>query len=119
MTVTMESLFPQAGQLEIDVRLSTTVNVTAFSARQKVSGFVADHLSTNMHAGEPSLVVGESIVWRVPVILSLPPTGDRGEIGTLDVDIQSGQIYHSRTLLAEMERRADYLVTRSAPPAGG
>jgi len=62
------------------------VNVTAFSARQKVTGFVADEISTNMHAGEPRLVLSERIIWRVPVILSLPPSGDRGEVCTIDVD---------------------------------
>jgi hypothetical protein len=63
--------------------LSATVNVTAFSARQKVTGFVVDEISTNMHAGEPRLVVGERICWRVPVILSMPPIGDRAKSARL------------------------------------
>jgi hypothetical protein len=48
MNIQVRSLTPQAGQLMIDIRLSATVNVTAFSARQKVTGFVADEISTNM-----------------------------------------------------------------------
>jgi hypothetical protein len=78
MSVEIHNLTPRSGQLAIDIRLSATVNVTAFSARQKVTGFVADEISTNLHGGEPTLVVGERITWRVPVILSLPPAGDRG-----------------------------------------
>ena len=85
MSIEVHSLTPQAGQLAIDVRLSGTVNVTAFSARQKVTTFVADEISTNMHGSEPRLVVGERICWRVPVILSMPPTRDRGEVGAIDV----------------------------------
>ena len=34
MNVKVRSLVPQAGQLAIDIRLSSTINVTAFSARQ-------------------------------------------------------------------------------------
>jgi hypothetical protein len=41
MSVQIESLAPGAGQLTINIQLSATVNVTAFSARQKVTRFVA------------------------------------------------------------------------------
>jgi hypothetical protein len=117
MSVEVHSLTPRAGQLAIDIRLSATVNVTEFSARQKVTSFVADEISTNMHGGEPRLVVGERICWRVPVILSMPPTGDRGEVGTLDVDIETGQLMVTHALIEEIERRAEYLATHPTPPS--
>ena len=116
MSVEVHTLTPQAGQLAIDIRLSATVNVTEFSARQKVTGFVADAISTNMHGGEPRLVVGERICWRVPVILSMPPTGDRGEVGAIDVDIETGQLMITRALIKEIERRAEYLAIHPTPP---
>jgi hypothetical protein len=116
MSVEVHTLTPQSGQLAIDVHLSATVNVTAFSARQKVTGFVADEISTNMHGGEPRLIVGERICWRVPVILSMPPTGDRGEVGVIDVDIETGQLMVTQALVEEIERRAEYLATHPTPP---
>jgi hypothetical protein len=91
------------------------VNVTAFSARQKVTGFVADEISTNMHGGEPRLIVAERICWRVPVILSMPPSGDRGEVGEIDVDIETGQLMVTRALIEEIERRAECLAAHPAP----
>lgn len=109
MSVEVHTLTPRAGQLAIDVHLSATVNVTAFSAQQKVTGFVADEVSTNMHGGEPRLVVSERIYWRVPVIFSMPPTGDRGEVGTIDVDVETGQLMTTRALIEEIEHRAEYL----------
>jgi hypothetical protein len=115
MNVEVHSLMPQAGQLAIDIRLSATVNVTAFSARQKVTGFVADEISTNMHGGEPRLIVGERIYWRVPVVLSMPPSGDRGEVGTINVDVETGQLAVTRALIEEIERRAEYLAAHPAP----
>jgi hypothetical protein len=114
MGIKVESLASQSGQLSINIQLSATVNVTAFSARQKVAGFVADEISTNMHAGEPTLVVGERICWRVPIILSMPPVGDRGEVGAIDVDVATGQLQVTPELLREIEQRAEYLATRSA-----
>jgi hypothetical protein len=117
MTVEIESLTPHSGQLSIDIKLSAQINVTAFSARQKVTSFVADEISTNIHGGEPKLVVGEHIYWRVPVILSMPPTGDRGEVGTIDVDVETGQLMVNRNLVEEIERRAEYLATRPTSPA--
>lgn len=116
MTVEVESLAPKTGQLTIDIQLSATVNVTAFSARQKVTGFVADEISTNMHGGEPSLAVGERICWRVPVILSMPPTGDRGQVGTIDVDVETGQLLVSRSLIEEIKQRAEHLASHNSLP---
>ncbi len=113
MMVKVENLAPDAGQLSINIQLSATVKVTAFSARQKVTGFVTDEISTNMHGAEPTLIVGQRIYWRVPVILSMPPVGDRGEVGTIDVDVESGQLQITSGLLEEIERRAEYLATHS------
>jgi len=45
MNVKVHSLTPQAGQLAIDIRLSATINVTAFSARQKVTGVKSARLT--------------------------------------------------------------------------
>lgn len=111
MSVQIESLLPSTGQLQINIQLAATINVTAFSAKQKVTGFVADAISTNMHAADPTLIVGDKICWRVPIILSLPPTGDRGQVGAIDVDVATGQLQITSKLITEIERRADYLAT--------
>ena len=113
MAEQIESLLPSPGQLQINIQLAATINVTAFSAKQKVTGFVADEISTNMHGAEPTLIVGDKICWRVPVILSLPPIGNRGQVGAIDVDVATGQLQITPKLIVEIERRADYLITPS------
>jgi hypothetical protein len=117
MSVQIENLIPSSAQVSIDIHLSATVNVTAFSARQKVTGFVVDQISTNMHATNPTLIMGERIFWRVPIVLSLPPEGDIGEVGAIDVDVESGQLQITPTLIQEIERRAEFLTanTPSSP----
>lgn len=114
MNVNLERLVPPAGQLSIDIRVSTSINVTAFSARQKVTGFVVDEISTNMHGGEPSLAVRDRVYWSVPVILSLPPTGDLGEVGVVDVDVETGQLVINTALIQEIMRRGEDFALRSA-----
>ncbi len=117
MSVQIENLLPSSAKLSIDIHLSSTVNVTAFSARQKVTGFVVDQISTNMHAANPTLIMSDRIFWRVPVVLSLPPAGDIGEVGTIDVDVESGQLQITSTLIQELERHAEFLVTNTASPS--
>jgi hypothetical protein len=117
MSVEIESLLPKSGQLTVNIQLSATVNVTAFSARQKVTGFVADEISTQMHGDEPVLVMGERICWRVPVILSMPPSGDRGQVGVIDVDVETGQLLVSSELIQEIEKRAQYLAANPSSTA--
>ena len=117
MSVQIHSLTPESSNLEINIRLSAKVNITAFSARQKVTGYLVDEISTNLHGGEPQLVVGEHIRWRVPVILSMPPSGDREEVGLIDVDIVTGQLLVNRTIIEEIKGRAQHLASRSTSSA--
>lgn len=112
MVALMESL-PKTGRLEVDIKVTADVNISAYAARQKVNSFVLSEVSYMMHAGKPMLVFGERICWRVPVILSLTSRGDMGEVGTIDVDVESGQMYVSPQLVTEINARAEALTTRS------
>jgi hypothetical protein len=58
------------------------------------------------------LIVGERIRWRVPVWLSLPPTGDLGEVGTIEVDVETGQLEITEVLLQKLTLRAEELANR-------
>jgi hypothetical protein len=93
------------------------MNVSRQAARKKVNGFVLSHVSYMMHAGEPVLVSGPRGRWRVPVILSLTSCGDVGEVGAIDVDVETGQMQISPELLREMNQRAEILAPGAAPAA--
>jgi uncharacterized protein YvpB len=46
-----------------------------------------------LHAGEPDLLVGESLAqWDVPIVYSLPSHGKLGTVGHFLVDAQNGDI---------------------------
>jgi hypothetical protein len=51
---------------------------------------------------------GEQNVWRVPIVLSLAPLGDLGEVGKVEVDAQTGTILddgrHRERILQHAQR---------------
>lgn len=114
MTAQVEGIkLPRSGR--IDIHVSAEINVTARSARQRVTRLVASELGNLLHGGEPSLVVGERIVWRVPVILTYPDTGPVGEVGALDVDVETGQVLVAPDQLTAIEIQAHALAQRTSP----
>jgi hypothetical protein len=108
---------PKTGRLEVDIKVTADVNISAYAAKQKVNGFVLSEISYMIHAGEPTLVVDERIHWRVPVILSLTSRGDVGEVGVIDVDVETGQLHVTPHLIMEINTRAQGLAlsTPSTP----
>lgn len=117
MNVELAKVSPGQGKLTVQIEITSEMNVSAFSARQKVTGFVADRISTNLAAGEPVLHVGDRICWNVPVILSLPPQGDLGEVGVIQVDVATGQLFITQSHIEEIIRRAAELAGRTTPAA--
>lgn len=118
MASILEAL-PKTGRLEVDIKVTADVNISAYAAKQKVNGFVLSDISYMMHAADPTLVVDERICWRVPVVLSLTSRGDVGEVGTLDVDVETGQVHVTPQMIAEINARAKNLALSTTPaPAG-
>ena len=118
MVVHLEGIAPpQSSKVDIDIKISATVNISAFAARRKVNGFIVDEISTNMHGLEPSLIVGQRLAWRVPIVLSIPPRGDLGIVGEIDVDVETGEILYTRALITEIKQHARELATRPTPQA--
>lgn len=111
MTANVESL-PKTGRLEVNIKVTADVNISAYAARQKVNSFVLSEISYMMHAAEPTLVLGDRICWRVPVVLSLTSVGDVGKVGAINVDVESGQMHISSQQIAEIEARAQGLANR-------
>lgn len=114
----VESL-PETGRLEVDIKVTADVNVSAYAARQKVDGLALSDISYMVHAGDPTLVLAERIRWRVPLILSLTSQGDVGEVGAIDVDVETGQMHVSPRLIAEINARAEGLALSATSSPGG
>ena len=65
----------------------------SFHFVRQVNRQVVAELGTGLIAQEPDLVIdGEHIVWRVPIVLSLPELGDLGQVGTIDITAETGEV---------------------------
>ena len=115
--VELKDLLPQirSAQVDIQVHVSVTLNITPFVARQKVGGLVLSKVGTGIGADEPTLVLSNKrVVWRVPVFLALPGLGRLGQVGEVDVDAQTGEVLADRSALNRMIDNANRLAPDSA-----
>ena len=109
------SLIPKSGQVGLTIQVTADMNISAFAARQKVSGFVCDRVSYLMGGSEPVLVVLDDLFWRVPVIFTLPGQGPLGEVGYIDVNINNGQLMVTDQLILELQQRAEMFAASVTP----
>ncbi len=87
------SSVPQTAPIHLSFHVVATLNFSAQDARRQVNRQVVTELGTGLVARDPELaIVGEQIVWRVPIVLSLPGLGDVGQVGTVDVDARTNDL---------------------------
>lgn len=99
---------------EVKVEYSFRLNYTAHSARVKVNLVLAQELGL-FQSGDPSLIIGERPVWRVPVLFSNRSSAPL-EVGVLRVDAMSGEVLYAPENLAQFKEKARVLAQR-APSA--
>ena len=105
---------PADSVLDINIRVTQPLNVTAFSARQRVTQYVMQELSTQLGGDTPDLTVGERVYWSVPVVFTLPGKGVLGRVGTLRVDAGTGELLTDPQTEQEILRHAEQLAQRAA-----
>src|SRR5262249_45631229 len=119
MTTHLPGLNPPAGStLDINIRVTQPLNVTSFSARQRVTQHVMQELSTQLGGDTPELTVSERVYWSVPVVFTLPGKGVLGRVGTLRVDAGTGELLTDPQTEQEMLRHAEQLAQRAALSTG-
>ena len=114
MTLSMrnQSIILNSGEHLIAPPGEPVVNITAFTARQKVSGYIGDQISHLMGGGEPTLILTNGIlVWRVPIILTLPSQGTVGVVQSLDVNARTGSLIIPPNFAEQVESRAKKITT--------
>lgn len=110
MPVELERVvLPEYADVKIEVSVLARINITDIAAQRKVSRLLLDLVGTQLYGESPSLVAGQRLVWRVPVWLGLPPVGPIGQVGTLDVATQTGEVLYTQQLLDELAERGDAL----------
>lgn len=115
-TVDISAFVPsESGEaVKIDIQVTARLNVSARAARQKVNSLVLREVGTGIGGAEPSLVVEQQrILWRVPLILSLPSVGRLGQVGAIDVDAHTGEVLADARTLKDIGDYAERLAVSS------
>lgn len=116
MTIILDSYaIPERGRVEVRVNASFEIKVTAEEAQRRVDRWLLEHVSTQMGADPPTLVVGERVVWRVPAYISFPHSGRAGVVAALEVDVETGEMNNTPERQAEIEQRAQEIAARQPP----
>ncbi len=108
-----EMKLPEQAEVKIELSVTAQINVTAQSAQRQVTKLLLDQVGNLLYGERPSLVAGERLLWRVPVWLALPTTGPLGQVGTIDVDTETGEILFTQQLLDELAEHGNALAKRS------
>ena len=104
----------QGAEIDVTVHVKAKMNVTPFIARQKVNVLLLDKVGTGLLSGSPILMAGNGrLLWRVPILLSLPKVGQLGEVGSIDVDVQTAEILVSDPELDTIRQNANQLAQRA------
>ena len=100
---------PENGPVELKIERIFNINVTRDEAQQRVHNWLVDYISSNIGASLPTLVMRPRPVWRVPAQLSFPRYGHIGVVGTVDVDVETGELYNLSDAKGAIERHAEQL----------
>lgn len=106
---------PEKGKVDLDVKRSFEIKVSAEEARREVRWWLRDEVSMLIDAEPPTLVVGEQVVWRVPAVFSAPGAGRVGVVGLIEVDVTTGEMNVTPELKAAIEDQAEALAERLPP----
>ena len=107
---------------KIEGTVNEEIAVPQAVAQRKANAFLAGSVTMMVSAGEPSLVLGETVRWQVPAVLLLPEQGEVGNVGIIYVDAQTGEVAGlSDTQIHQMQELAHAIAahyTSTAASAG-
>lgn len=110
--------WPPEGPLRIEAQFSSEILVQPELARRRANGYLAQEVALFLVGGDPLLVLNDHPCWRIPAILRLRGVGELAEVGSVDVDAQTGAV---KPLTEEdiqvMRERAHAIASRLAPSA--
>ena len=92
--------------------------VASVRARRKVNGWLCLEVGDRMLAGEPELIVGDQLIWRVPVQWTSPTQGVLAQsVGHIMVDAVPGEITSGSPTAQEIQQRVAALAHSIRPTA--
>lgn len=116
MTIIIDPyIIPEKGKVELSLQRSFEIRVTAEEAQHQTRWWLRDEVSMFLDAAPPLLVVGEQVVWRVPVVFTAPGSGQAGVVGAIEVDVATGEMNTTPERKADIEHQAEEIAKRLPP----
>jgi hypothetical protein len=114
--VTIETVKPPSqGRMDVQLRLTANIQETAEAARRRVSVYVGNEIADLLYGEEPTLVINAAgVFWRVPVVLSSRSWGRIGQVGAIDVNVETGELQVGDESIAEIEDNAGRFATSAS-----
>ena len=97
-----ETAVPAGATVKIEFSLTAEVNITDYTAQRKVRKLLLDEAGNLLYGEKPTLVADRHLLWRVPIWVALPTTGPLDQVGTLDVEAQTGEILNTQLQLDDI-----------------
>lgn len=105
--------WPDNKPINVEAHFSGEIPVWPNMARQQVSQFLEQQPLPDTFSGTPILLLGDRLVWRVPVCLRVPglePEAEVIQLGMVDVDALKNTLeVPSPDQIATMRQRAKAL----------
>ncbi|MCL4267292.1 MAG: hypothetical protein KJ069_29210 [Anaerolineae bacterium] len=99
--------------LDVAINVEATVNLDAATARRRATAWLASEVGNQLISGTPQLIIRKETVWRMPVMLTSSATGMIGEVGSVDVNAETGELLANEELRDQILANVQHL-TRSA-----
>jgi hypothetical protein len=116
MQIVLETLnLPEQGTVEVTLHRSFEIKVTATEAQRLVNRWLSWEVSLLIVADPPTLHIGDQIVWRVPAWIGFPSVGRAGTVGSVDVDVRTGELYNLDHARAQILACASTIAKRLPP----
>ncbi len=106
---------PESGLFELNIHQVVDIKIKADTARHRVTRYVGDYIGDLLYGEKPTLVLrANGVFWRVPVAIAAGDRGRLGQAGMLDVNVVTGELEITESLVAEIKENAHRLITRSS-----
>ncbi len=117
---------PPMGTVALHLDFTFELTLSAETARRQAQCWLVDQVSYMIRAGEPTLVISTTVisttetgqqtaVWRVPAILTATHLGDVGDVGHVDIDVETGSLADRAQCKAVILRNAKNLAAIMPP----
>jgi len=109
--------WPEDGPLQVNVPpLSAEITVSPDAARRRANGYLTCDVAMAFRPGNPTLILRNRPVWRMPVYLHLRGVGQVARLGSIEVDANTREVIPlSPAQIAKMQEQANDLAIRLSP----